>query len=65
MSILLVSRSGIVEYQSLKAARLGLWMDPDAYSLVVFGPVFAGSATALSREVVDEEDQHRRGRPWI
>ena len=40
MSILLVSRFGIVEYQSLKAARLGLWMDPDAYSLVVFGPLF-------------------------
>jgi hypothetical protein len=47
MSILLVSRSGIVEFHSLAAGRLALWMEPDASALVVYGHLFGWQCYAI------------------
>jgi len=47
MTILLVTRSGILEYDSLKAGRLALWMDPDFSALVVYGHLFGWQCYAI------------------
>jgi hypothetical protein len=47
MTVMLVTRRSIVEYDSLQAGRLALWMDPDSSALVVYGHLFGWQCYAI------------------